>query len=575
MPLTLLPESSCDICAEEYDTTNAALTPSVVPCGHVVCRRCWSALQPRVCPFCRAPFAWSDVRTLNCEIAPAAPSGALFGALSEFKDSLEALPEVDEPAPEPEPDPEPTPREREAAKAQRLLNKLHDAFQREREAGTREDPDMIGQKRILKTRRFLDQCEERRDYIVLERAMDMLEAFLDQRQQHKQALLEEEAHRITLIETFQQTYDINVEARVKARMEEIERQEAERKRAAMAPAYYSHYSPASRSTTPYVSPPAAMPLRSFHQIPASNDHNPMPAAPSIHDSLRRGPYGRLSSPDARSPRYASSPAPIAGPSRVASYSSYSHRVEVDSIPLLQPPPSAGHFAPQPPSEHPHPQPIPIPAPPASRCFSPSIEDGTPPASVRQFPPLRGEAGPPPRAPTARRRALPSEDELERHPSPVVSPSSPPPADDATGSGDPNFVFSLWRPGHGNVTPDVYVAPSSTRLADLPPPVPAPVSAYLDDARPQRRVGPRSVYKVERPADSGELVLHRQISSDVSPPRGNDGAAPPRLPMQHYRQRSREQVRSYYGHPVSQPQPDRRTTGLWSPMDSDSDAVRGL
>lgn len=581
MPLTLLAESSCDICAEEYDTANPALTPSVVPCGHVVCRRCWSSLQPRVCPFCRAPFNWSDVRTLNCEIAPAAPPGALFGTLNEFKDSLEALPEVDEPPPpEPEADPEPTPREREAAKAQRLLNKLHDAFQREREAGDEDHQDLIGDKRILKTRRFLDQCEERRDYIVLEQATDMLEAFLDMRRRHKRELLALDAHRIEVMEEFAKAFETNMEVRLKQRMEELERQrleELERQRAAVAPVYYGQYTPASRTTTPYRSPPVAGPLRSFQQIPTTNDHNPMPLAPSIHGSLRRPTYGRTSSPDVRSSPYTSSPAPIAGPSRAASYSSYPQRLEADSIPLLQPPPSARHFTPQPSIEHSHPHATPDPRPPPSRQFSPVIDDATPSTSIRQFPPLRSEAGPPPRAPTARRRALPSEEELERQPIPELPPASPPPADDATGSGDPNCVFSLWRPGRGNVTPDVYVAPSTTRYADLPPrwPGPAPVSAHLDDERPQRRVGARLVYEVgpSKLHTAGDVVLHRAPPSDVSP-QGNDGAAPPRMPMQHYRQRSREQVRNYYG-PPAPPPPDTRTPGLWSPMDSDSDAARGL
>ncbi|TDL20315.1 hypothetical protein BD410DRAFT_805110 [Rickenella mellea] len=69
--LTLDPNSSCDVCAEEYGLNNL---PSSIPCGHVLCNHCSETIcekasprQPSLCPFCREPFTADSIRVIRVD----------------------------------------------------------------------------------------------------------------------------------------------------------------------------------------------------------------------------------------------------------------------------------------------------------------------------------------------------------------------------------------------------------------------------------------------------------------------------------------------------------------------------
>ncbi|KIL65041.1 hypothetical protein M378DRAFT_77461 [Amanita muscaria Koide BX008] len=69
--LTLHPGSACDVCAEEF---GAYRPPHCIPCGHILCAQCCSAIvektPPRlspVCPFCREQFSSDSVRLIRLD----------------------------------------------------------------------------------------------------------------------------------------------------------------------------------------------------------------------------------------------------------------------------------------------------------------------------------------------------------------------------------------------------------------------------------------------------------------------------------------------------------------------------
>lgn len=69
--LTLLPGSSCDVCAEEYGLQRQ---PHSIPCGHVLCASCSSTIVEKtssrltpVCPFCRESFTSDSVRLIRTD----------------------------------------------------------------------------------------------------------------------------------------------------------------------------------------------------------------------------------------------------------------------------------------------------------------------------------------------------------------------------------------------------------------------------------------------------------------------------------------------------------------------------
>ncbi|KZV98334.1 hypothetical protein EXIGLDRAFT_669509 [Exidia glandulosa HHB12029] len=82
--LTVLSSSTCDICARTYKP-DGARTPSVIPCGHILCRGCLSNLDPRACPFCRVPFQWESVKKVHCEFR-ALPGSSSRGPVASDKE---------------------------------------------------------------------------------------------------------------------------------------------------------------------------------------------------------------------------------------------------------------------------------------------------------------------------------------------------------------------------------------------------------------------------------------------------------------------------------------------------------
>jgi len=57
MPLILHLSSCCDICTEGYDFNDLSKSPHAIECGHIFCGTCIRDFIPKVCPFCRKPFA--------------------------------------------------------------------------------------------------------------------------------------------------------------------------------------------------------------------------------------------------------------------------------------------------------------------------------------------------------------------------------------------------------------------------------------------------------------------------------------------------------------------------------------
>ncbi|KZV97366.1 hypothetical protein EXIGLDRAFT_379094 [Exidia glandulosa HHB12029] len=317
MPLTLLAESTCDICIDEYADGEQA--PFVLPCGHPLCRRCLHSLQaPRSCPFCRVRLTWNDGRQLVCEIAPAAPEAALFGTAGLHA----ALADDDD---VPEPDPEPTPKELADRKAERLLRKVQDAFLREAEAGRDGHPENVGQTRLDKFRKFRERREMDGDgmgeYATLESAARMLQAFLDQRAQYAEDLARKqvewseyaEKSRMTWMEHTNHYWNeiLTLREQVKNLQQRVQDSTP------LFPYPYQSSRAPSRTTTPYTHTQSStpLPLRKFHQVPVNNDHNPMPAPPKL---TSRRPS--LAQADQAQTRHASMPninVAVAGPSRVA------------------------------------------------------------------------------------------------------------------------------------------------------------------------------------------------------------------------------------------------------------------
>ncbi|KAF9025279.1 hypothetical protein BDZ89DRAFT_1161846 [Hymenopellis radicata] len=64
--LTLHPSSTCDICYDLYKgAPGTPHAPHSIPCGHVFCKECLTSVVPRLCPFCRHPFAVQTIRKLH------------------------------------------------------------------------------------------------------------------------------------------------------------------------------------------------------------------------------------------------------------------------------------------------------------------------------------------------------------------------------------------------------------------------------------------------------------------------------------------------------------------------------
>ncbi|KZV81440.1 hypothetical protein EXIGLDRAFT_731333 [Exidia glandulosa HHB12029] len=64
---TILDTSTCDICEHGF-TDGGPHTASVIPCGHVMCHACLTALTPSRCPLCRAAFSPESIQKLHCDI---------------------------------------------------------------------------------------------------------------------------------------------------------------------------------------------------------------------------------------------------------------------------------------------------------------------------------------------------------------------------------------------------------------------------------------------------------------------------------------------------------------------------
>ncbi|KAH7101064.1 hypothetical protein BKA62DRAFT_704984 [Auriculariales sp. MPI-PUGE-AT-0066] len=318
MPLTLVGDSTCDICADEYanGSESDGLVPAVLPCGHVLCRSCIANVAlhtqssqnsfffgpppPHLliahCPFCRMRFnPEHDVRTLVCDVAPKPPPAP--------PSPLHIPTPIRESSPDPastsalrqdlphaqlvEDDGEAAERERLQKKVNRLLRLLRSALDSEIEAGDNGTKEGIGAEALRKARKFLARHEDQRRERERERGMDpdeedpdehlglttavrILEAFLQQKEQHHRQLMIKDASWNEYITSFNNTwkqyttdlYDHNVTLR---------KQLAERLLA-----------PAAAPMPRLMSPPITgeryrenQRLRAFSP-PPSFDHNPMP-----------------------------------------------------------------------------------------------------------------------------------------------------------------------------------------------------------------------------------------------------------------------------------------------------------
>lgn len=85
--ISLLPGSSCDVCAEEYGRQTA---PHSLPCGHILCYACCSSIVEKTpsrlapsCPYCREHFTIEGVRLIRMDL-PGGSSASGWSAPRKF-----------------------------------------------------------------------------------------------------------------------------------------------------------------------------------------------------------------------------------------------------------------------------------------------------------------------------------------------------------------------------------------------------------------------------------------------------------------------------------------------------------
>ncbi|KAI0254537.1 hypothetical protein BJV78DRAFT_1184946 [Lactifluus subvellereus] len=66
--LQVHPDSTCDVCLDQYSFTNIAKTPHAIACGHIFCLECLGQLNhPTACPLCRKSFGSDRVKKLHVD----------------------------------------------------------------------------------------------------------------------------------------------------------------------------------------------------------------------------------------------------------------------------------------------------------------------------------------------------------------------------------------------------------------------------------------------------------------------------------------------------------------------------
>ncbi|KAF8882120.1 hypothetical protein BD779DRAFT_945202 [Infundibulicybe gibba] len=64
--LVLHPSSRCDVCLDSY-AIDGPQTPHAIPCGHIFCGPCLTAVNPSNCPLCRKVFAPDRIKRLHVD----------------------------------------------------------------------------------------------------------------------------------------------------------------------------------------------------------------------------------------------------------------------------------------------------------------------------------------------------------------------------------------------------------------------------------------------------------------------------------------------------------------------------
>lgn len=66
--LQVHPDSTCDVCLDQYSFSNPAKTPHAIACGHIFCLECLAHLNhPTSCPLCRKAFGIDRVKKLHVD----------------------------------------------------------------------------------------------------------------------------------------------------------------------------------------------------------------------------------------------------------------------------------------------------------------------------------------------------------------------------------------------------------------------------------------------------------------------------------------------------------------------------
>ncbi|KAH9965287.1 hypothetical protein BC827DRAFT_1183650 [Russula dissimulans] len=66
--LQVHPDSTCDVCLDQYTFSNTAKTPHAIACGHIFCFECLAHLNhPTSCPLCRKAFARDRIKKLHVD----------------------------------------------------------------------------------------------------------------------------------------------------------------------------------------------------------------------------------------------------------------------------------------------------------------------------------------------------------------------------------------------------------------------------------------------------------------------------------------------------------------------------
>ncbi|KAF8273541.1 hypothetical protein EI94DRAFT_1442328, partial [Lactarius quietus] len=66
--LQVHPDSTCDVCLDQYVFSNPAKTPHAIACGHIFCLECLAHLNhPTNCPLCRKAFGIDRVKKLHVD----------------------------------------------------------------------------------------------------------------------------------------------------------------------------------------------------------------------------------------------------------------------------------------------------------------------------------------------------------------------------------------------------------------------------------------------------------------------------------------------------------------------------